>query len=133
MFDNQKSEAPQLPKIYSKRAIMAFSVFFAPIFGGILLRQNLVDIGNKPAGNFILTLAIFLSVLTMVIVSSLPPQASLVAPLLNLVWAAVLAEFFYRKFFPGQTYEYKPVWKALIISVLVIIPFLIIVLSGSGI
>ena len=38
-------------KIYSKRAVFGFSLFFAPVFGGVLLRQNLIDYKRKKEGN----------------------------------------------------------------------------------
>lgn len=35
------------PRIYSKRAILGFSVFFTTVFGGVLLMQNLLNINRK--------------------------------------------------------------------------------------
>lgn len=41
-------------KIYSKNAIWLFLIFFAPIFGGILLCQNLIDFYKKKEANIVL-------------------------------------------------------------------------------
>src|SRR5437868_1825558 len=112
-------------KIYSKKTIFGFSVVFAPIFGGVLLRQNLLDTGNKKAGNMVLLYSIVFTALTYLIVSSLEMKSRSLTYLLNIGWSAILTEYFYKKYFPVENHEYKKIWKPLIISILILIPLVL--------
>jgi len=112
-------------KIYSKRAVYAFSVLFTTIFGGVLLRQNLIDTKRKKEANIVLVFSIIYTVLTIVIVNSIDLRTSSLTFLLNLVGGAILSEYFFKKYFPDNHYEYKKIWKALLISVIIIIPFIL--------
>ena len=112
-------------KIYSKKAIWGFSLFFAPIFGGFLLRQNLIDIKKKKEANIVLLYSIGFTVLTILIVSSKENITSSLTYLLNMIWGAILSEYFYIKYFPNENYKYKKIWKALLISIIITIPFVL--------
>jgi len=114
-------------KIYSKKAIWGFSVLFAPIFGGVLLRQNLIDNKKKKEANIVLVTSIVFTVLTILIVNSFDIKNSSLTFLLNMVWGAILSEYFFDKYFPNDNYEYKKIWKALLISIAIIIPFLLLI------
>ena len=70
-------------KIYSKKAILGFSIFFAPIFGGVLLRQNLIDDNRKKEANIVLLTSIVFTVLTILIVNSMEKKTSSLTYLLN--------------------------------------------------
>lgn len=112
-------------KVYSKRAILGFALFFAPIFAGVLLRQNLIDTNRKKEGNVVLLASIGFTILTILIVNSFERKTSVMTLLLNLGWGALLSEYFYKKYFSDNTYEYKKVWKPLFISIAILIPFLL--------
>ncbi len=50
----------------------------------------------------------------------------------NLTGLLVLFEYFFGKYFPDEnTYEKKKAWKPLLISVLIIIPFLLALIYGG--
>ena len=112
-------------KIYSKRAIWGFSVFFSPVFGGFLLRQNLIDSNRKKEANLILLISIVFTVLTILIVNSLHTKGGSFSYLFNMVWGAILSEYFFKKYFPDDNYEYKKIWKALVISIAITAPILL--------
>ena len=112
-------------KIYSKKAILGFSIFFAPIFGGVLLRQNLIDDNRKKEANIVLLTSIVFTVLTILIVNSMEKKTSSLTYLLNMGWGAILTEYFFKKYFPNENYEYKKIWKALLISIIIVIPFIL--------
>ena len=117
------------PKIYSKRAINIFSILFSAIFGAILLMQNLRDIGKKKEANLILLGAIVYTGIFIYLVN-IPekPQTSLTF-LGNLVAGYVLSEILYKKYFPqDEQFEKKKIWKPLIISILIMIPFVLAVI-----
>lgn len=113
------------PVIYSKRAIYLFAFLFSPLIGGLLLMQNLKDIGKKKEANMMLLVSIFLTAATVVITVLLPGRStSLVC---NIGGGAVLSEYFYKKYFPDDAdYEKKKIWKPLLIaaSICVLLIFL---------
>lgn len=117
-----------MPKIYSKKAIWGFSILFAPIFGGVLLRQNLIDTNRKKEANIILLVSIVLTMLTIIIVNIVDRKTSSLAFLLNMAWGGILTEYFFKKYFPNDNYEYKKIWKALIISIVITIPLLLLII-----
>jgi hypothetical protein len=121
--------------IYSKLAILLFSIFFSPLIGGILLMLNLRSVGYKKEGTRVLLIAILYQFISGIIVGSffrnLPthhtndPQIflntkfiaySLIA---NVVGGAILAEYYFKKYFPEDDYEHKSVWRPLIIILLI--------------
>lgn len=112
-------------KIYSKKAILGFSAFFAPVFGGVLLRQNLVEDNRKKEANVVLLASIAFTVLTFLIVSVIERPAGLATYLINMGWGSILTEYFFKKYFPNDNYQHKKIWKALLISIAIIIPFIL--------
>lgn len=122
--DNIVLNEEPLPKIYSKNAIWGFSIFFTTIFGGVLLMQNLRDIGNKKEANHVLIFSILFTILVMAVVNSLPSPNSAITLLCNGIGALILNEYFFKRNFPtSNKYEYKKIWKPLIISIIISIPF----------
>ena len=113
-------------KIYSKRAIFGFSVFFSPVFGGVLLRQNLMDYKMKKEANIVLLVSIGLTALVFIILELIPIINSTFTLVLNLIGGSVLSEYFFKKYFSNEKYEYKKIWKPLIISLLITIPFVLV-------
>ena len=126
-----ESDKNNVVKIYSKKAIWFFSMLFAPIFGGILLRQNLIDNRRKKEANIVLLASIVFTGLTIVIVNSMEQKTSSLTYLLNMGWGAILSEYFFRKYFPNDNYEYKKIWKALVISIAITIPFLLTMIYAT--
>lgn len=112
-------------KIYSKNAIWCFSILFAPIFGGVLLRQNLIDAKRKKEANIVLFVSIIFTALTIIFVNILDKKTGSAIYMFNICWGTILSEYFYKKYFPNETNEYKKIWKALLISIAVIIPFVL--------
>jgi len=141
--DDQQPEQQQIA-IYSKWAILAFSIFFSPLIGGILLMINLRSVGFKRPATGILLFSIayqFVSAAVVVNILKLPanitPQElinntrllisfmaySLVA---QIIGGGILAEYFYKKYFPADNYKYKSVWRplAVILIISLVINFL---------
>lgn len=119
------------PKIYSKKAIWGFSVFFSAIFGGVLLMQNLKGIGKKKEANIVLLLSILYTAATIYIVNIPEETQTSLTYLCNMAGALILIQLFHKKHFPiEQNYEKKKIWKPLIISVLITIPFILALIYG---
>jgi magnesium-transporting ATPase (P-type) len=117
--------------IYSRQAILGFSIFFSTIFGGVLLFWNLRNVGYKKAANGALLFSICYSLFCMLLVSSVKTFAF--APLFfNVAGGVILSSYFFPKYFPDNDYYPKPIWKPLIISLLICAVLMTIVYYGGG-
>lgn len=120
----QVTEAPI--KIYSERVIMVFSVLFSTIFGAVLLMQNLFEIGKKRLAYYILGGSILYTLLTVFLVNIPDEPKSSYSIVLNIIGGAVLVHVFQKRNFMDESiYEKKKFWKPLIISIIIIIPFIL--------
>jgi hypothetical protein len=120
------------PKIYSKIAIRGFSIFFTSIFGGVLLMQNLRDIGKKKEANIILLLSLLFTAVSIFIVNIPARPNTSLTYLCNIIGGYILSEYFYKKYFPNDNmYEKKKIWKPLIISILITIPFILAIIYSA--
>ena len=116
------------PKIYSKSAVFGFSLLFTPIFGGILLVQNLKDIGEQKKANIVLVVSILMAISTFVIMTIFEIDNRAVSFGLNGACAAVLSEYFYKKSFPDEAdYQKKKIWKPLVIAMVIFIAVLLLI------
>ncbi len=127
----------EAPKLYSARAVRLFSVLFTVVFGGVLLYQNLKELGNKAAARRVLLFSIGYTVLAMVLLWNIPVQHTSSLTLgINLIGGGVLSGYFFPKYIPdAANYPTKKVWKPLLISVLIALPFVLAVfydLQASG-
>jgi len=115
------------PMIYSKRVIWGFSILFSPLFGGVLLMQNLKDIDKKKEANLVLILSILMTAITIIIVTVFEIKSRSVSFLCNIAGAAILTEYFYNKYFPDEAeYEKKKIWKPLIIGIIIVVVFVLL-------
>lgn len=120
------------PKIYSKRVIFGFSILFSTIFGGVLLMQNLRDVDRKKEANLVLLVSILYTALVMVLATTNAQHNSTLTWLMNAIGGSILCEYFFRKNFPDENrYGKKKIWKPLLISVLIIAPFLLLAVYGA--
>jgi hypothetical protein len=128
-FEEELNEKKQ--PIYSKWAILSFCVFFSPIFGGFLLRQNLKDKGLNKVGNIILLASFGLASVTAVLSTTFlrGPGTTFLA---NFLEGALLVEYVFRSYFPDEeTYEKKGIAKPLAISLLVVTLMLLLMFSSG--
>jgi hypothetical protein len=131
--NNEQQPEQQDIAIYSKWAILGFSVFVSPLVGAILLMINLRSVGFRRQATSVLLFTIaFLFLASMVIGSVLkfPPNITLTELAHNkqfiiynliaqIIGGGILAEYFYKKYFPADTYKYKSVWRPLAIMVII--------------
>ena len=118
-------EQNEIPKFYSKKAILGFSIFFSSIFGGILLMQNLKEIGMKKEAKTVLNTSIILTVLPFLLAWLMEKEVSTYTFLVNLIGGLVLSEFYFGLYIPKeQIFESKKIWKPLLISLMITIPLL---------
>ena len=123
--------------IYSKLAILLFSIIFDPIIGGVLLMLNLRSVGYKKEGNTVLLFSIAYYLASNFLISYIAnalhvpltmeallknPKIIVTLLVLKIIGGGILAEYFFKKYFPHDDYEHKSIWKALLITILVLIP-----------
>ena len=106
----------ELTSLYSKVAILGFSIFFSTLFGVVLLMSNLKK-SNKPKARIeVLIFGVVYTFFTVVIFSYLP-TAFLLPLVFNILGYLVLTEYFWNKYL-GKTLQFKkkPITKPLLIS-----------------
>jgi hypothetical protein len=118
--------------IYSKWAILGFSVFFSPVAGGILLMMNLRRIGKKAEGFLVLICGIVYNILVEIVllkvlgmdIKKTAPQALLgnhqliyYSLALYLLGGGVLAEIIFRRYFHADNYESRSIAVPLLILI----------------
>lgn len=113
-------------KIYSQGAIMGFSVVFTTIFGGVLLMQNLKEAGKKKEAYTVLIASIVYTLVVILLTNIIAQPNSSMSFALNIGGGALLSKYFFAKHFPDKDkYESKPIWKPLVISIIITIPFVL--------
>ncbi|WP_324720848.1 hypothetical protein [Salinimicrobium sp. HB62] len=107
----------ELPKLYSKRLILSFSILFSTIFAAALLISNLRRLEKQAAAAWVLLFAVGYIVATAIVMTALnlSPSLNVIA---NVIGAAILNEFFWNKYLGSEIeYEKKSWIKPTLISV----------------
>lgn len=128
-FENVQPEKEKVA-IYSKWAIILFSVFFSPFVGSVLLMLNLRRMGNKSAGYIVLAFGVvymFIAELVTVKLAGLDVTHINVQKLvgnqrvlyyslaLDVLGGAILTEFFFKRYIKGDNYANRSIFPALLI------------------
>lgn len=124
----------KLPKIYSKKAILGFSIFLSTLFGGVLLYQNLIEVNKKKEAYTILAISVLLTIITGVIVNIPEEPKSSLAYLCGLGGGCLLSYYFMPKYFPDEEkYPQKAIWKPLVIAVVIVAVILFSIIYTASI
>jgi hypothetical protein len=124
------SDEALLPSLYSKRAVLGFSIVFATIFGGVLLYHNLRDTGRRREAGWVLLFSIGYTALAIWALNLLPHRSSGLTYVVNAAGGGFLTEYFFKKYMPAR-FTAKKIWKALLISILILVPFLLALFYGD--
>lgn len=130
LFDNEPEENQndEPVEIFSKKAILGFSIFM-PLYGALLLIQNLWTVGYKkaiaPVAIFIVAYSIIcaevIARLPIKLPSNNPQDPKNLTPMLellginvaiNVIAGLILSELFFRRYFPEDDYYPKGVGRA---------------------
>lgn len=121
----------QLPQLYSKSVIYAFSIIFSTLFGTILLMSNLKQIGNSKARLEVLIFGVIFTVGSILSLKTIEMQANFGLPL-NIIGGLILNEFFWNRYIGKETEFEKKSWhKPAILSAVICIPFVIAMLYAA--
>lgn len=110
-----------LPVLYSQTAILAFTIFFSPLFGGILLAMNTSRMQKKSVG-IVIIFSIVLSVASGLVTWYLAPGSfwGILAPI---ACGLILSEVAWNKFIGRQIpYRHRRVLVPLIIALAITLP-----------
>ena len=123
----------KLPKIYSKKAILGFSIFLSTLFGGVLLYQNLIEVNKKKEAYTVLAISVLLTIITGVIVNIPEEPKSSLAYICGL-GGSFLSYYFMPKYFPDEEkYPKKAIWKPLIIGAAIVAILLTLIIYGASV
>ena len=121
-----------LPKIYSSKAILGFSVFMSSLFGGILLYINLRNLKKNKEANIVLVISIILTLLTYFVMSIPENPKSSLAYLCGFIGGGILSYFLFPKYIPNEEdFPKKQIWKPLIIAVLIVIVLVSLIIFSN--
>ena len=121
------TEQTEIHKLYSKKAIWGFSIFFSSLVGGILLMQNLIEIGKKKEAKTVLIASIVITILPFMLAKLMEKEISTYTLLTNIIGGLIISEFYFSLYIPKEeVFENKKIWKPLLISLLIIVPLIVI-------
>ncbi len=117
-----------LPHLYSKTAILGFTIFFSTIFGAVLLMYNLKKM-NKPKVRIqALIFGIVYTIFSAIALNYLP-KTFLITFLFNIIGFTVLTEYFWNNNLGKDlTYQKKPIWQPLATSIFIVLGLILLLL-----
>ncbi|MGY5353483.1 hypothetical protein [Wenyingzhuangia sp. IMCC45467] len=95
-----------LPELYSKRAIIIFSILFTPLVGSILMFKNLKKVENTPGQFLVILYGIFYNKLSFWIIKYLNLNFFSYLFVMNVIGAVILAVFIW-KILIGNDFQYS--------------------------
>ena len=108
-------------EIYSKKTILAFSIFFTSLIGGILMMQNLKDLGKLKEANKVLKTTIIITIVTIILIAIYPENQNPIALLSNIIGGMIFSQFYFKLYdLDEDNFKKKKIWKPLLISVCLI-------------
>ncbi|SHE35711.1 hypothetical protein [Chryseobacterium takakiae] len=124
----------RLSKIYSKRSVLGFSIFFSTLFGGVMLYKNLIETKKKTEAYTVLGFSVILTTVQVIVGMMLDNPKSSYAYLWGFVGGYILANYFFPKYFPNEEqYHKKSIWIPLIIGILLSAVFIALIIYGGSI
>ncbi|MDQ4140177.1 MAG: hypothetical protein M3142_06595 [Bacteroidota bacterium] len=121
-----EEETEEVPQLYTPSTILGFSIFFSLLFGGVLLATNIRQIGNRRGSWAVIGFSILYMFIEVVAMYQFK-RSSTMSLAFNLVGAFILNYYFWPKYVGVQrAYEAKPIWRPLVISILIVLPIIIL-------
>ncbi|MEZ5013540.1 MAG: hypothetical protein R2794_04550 [Chitinophagales bacterium] len=118
-----KEENVPLPVFYSQTAILAFTIFFSPIFGGTLLAMNVSRIHKKAVWPIVIFSIIFTAFSGYV--GYVTPQGSIVTLLIPIAGALLLSEFMWNRYIGKNVrYQRRSIFIPLVIALIITLPLI---------
>lgn len=114
------SEELELPVLYSKKAILGFTIFFTPLFGAVLLMSNFKVLNKNKPRTQVLVFAIGYTLISKIILNY--PAKTFSNIVFNFLGYFILSKIFWDKNL-NKNFQYtkKQINKPLIISFLILV------------
>jgi hypothetical protein len=121
---------PNAPELYSQRAVWAFSLFLAPLFGSVLMAMNFKRLEKPDIIVVVVMFGLLWYGLAMLI---LPEDAkSSLVYLFNMLGGLVLVYAFWPKFIGKELkYRKRGILVPTIIAAAIAVPFILLVLASK--
>lgn len=115
------TEDQNAPLLYSSRAIYAFSIFFSLIAGAALLAINIRD---KKIKRILIASSIGYYILINIALLYIPRSNNTgLGFIINGLGSVLMMQIFWNKYIGKDTeYRPKPIWKPLIICIIIFVP-----------
>lgn len=131
LLDNKKGsvfEELVLPELFSKKAILGFTIFFSTLFGAILLMRNLRKMNKQKARIEVLLFGVGYTLFTGFLLNYLP-KMFFITLIFNFIGYLVLIEYFWNKNL-GKDLEIrtKSITKPLLIFLLISVFFVLLLM-----
>ncbi|PIB37508.1 hypothetical protein BFP72_11165 [Reichenbachiella sp. 5M10] len=124
------TDDPDAPELYTKTAITLFSALFSTIFGAALLMSNMKTMGRSSSRFLVLAFGVVYTAIIIFTNEKIGTNSSLVT-VFNLVGAVILTEIFWNHQLGKELkHRKKKIWKPLIISIIITIPFILALIYG---
>ncbi len=123
------------PELYSQVAIVAFTLFFSLIVGGILMSANLKRLGKKK-GRTLVILFTVACVMIEIVLFLLLGANGIIPIIFNVCASLIFALLFWKKYIGEQHYSSKSVVKPLLIFLLIFFAMYlltVLMIKASGI
>ncbi|KQC02456.1 hypothetical protein [Pedobacter sp. Hv1] len=128
-WDNFMVQDDVSPQFYSQRAIYCFSILFSVFFGSFLLSANLKAV-DKP--RLLVILYGFAYAVLTIIVGEYMKTGLSYAFIANSIGVIIMQTLFWDRLIGKETkYNAKPIWKPLIIGVLIIAVLIMLFLFAN--
>ena len=119
------------PTLYSKMAILGFTLFFSTIFGVVLMMYNLKVMNKHKERTQVLIFGILYIVLSYALLEILP-KIYFITLIFNFIGYAILVEYFWNKYLGKDLqHEKKSVTKPLVISLLITVFFVVLIFAAT--
>ena len=118
------------PALFSEKAIFGFSMFFSPLFGAALLVANLRQLGRKEGQVITINIGLFFAAVAIYLFDKFHDSTYIYA--WNAGGALVLTRFIWPRSIGNELkYRKKPIWMALLVSIVITAGLLWINLSSQ--
>ena len=120
------------PVYYSERAIYMFSTFFSVVFGAVLLSINFRSTESKKGVWEVIAFGVVYTGLQIWFLSMIPRNSGLTL-VFSMGGALLMNHFFWKKYIGKDTkYRTKPIWKPLIIGIIITVPIILAMVYGGA-
>ncbi|MES2279036.1 MAG: hypothetical protein V4592_23590 [Bacteroidota bacterium] len=106
------------PLLYSQGAIFSFTALCGSIFGAVLLAANIKSLGHKKQSAWIIVFGIVYIIIQISILRNI--EMGFISTYSFNLGSALIFDFFWHRYIGYNTlYRAKPIWKPLIIAIII--------------